>query len=773
MKEMEQPIKILHLEDNESDSILVQLNLKREQLVFDYYFADNEQDFISFLDNEKIDIVLSDYSLPDYSGSEALVLCKNKYPHIPFVFVSGTMGEEAAIDSLLNGATDYVLKNRLDRLTPAVLRALRESKLQQEYLKAIDNLKQKEEQYRILVEGMNEGLMLTENNNTILFVNQQTCDITGFSSEELIGEDCHQLLFKNVDESSREEIEKLQKSGAKNSFEFQMARKNQEKIWVSVSCSPVLNSQAERSGLIGVFQDVTEKKKAEEEIRKLTMAIDQSPDSIVITDTEGKIEYINPATVKLTGYLPEELLGRKTNIFSSDENSILKIEDLWETIKAGKIWTGEFLNKKRNGQKYWESATISPIFNNSGKITHFLSIKEDISERKKLTEELIQAKEKAEESDRLKSAFLANISHEIRTPMNGILGFAELLKTPQLSQESLNRYIRVIEQSGYRMLNIINDIVDISKIEANQMNVYLESTNVNHLLKDLLVFFTPEAESKGLRLKISTLFPDEESVIHTDHNKLIQIFSNLIKNAMKFTKTGLIEFGYSSTSLSARSIASSSDLFFYVKDTGVGIPEDQIDMIFERFRQGSISLTRAYEGAGLGLSISKAFVQMLGGEIWVKSELGQGSEFYFTLSNEVMQTPELKVDSKDTYSNKKRKHLRILIAEDDESSMIYVKAILEREGTMIFEACNGKEAVDFVRNDPEIDLVLMDIKMPEMDGFEATRQIKRIKPSLPVIAQTAYAFVSDQEKAMEAGCDDYISKPIKKDILLAKIQKFR
>jgi len=651
MKQTDAPIQILHLEDNDSDSQLIQLWLKKENINYDYHFADNEDDFRNILTNQKIDIILSDYHLPGYSGSEAMILAKTHYPHIPFVFVSGTMGEEVAIESLLNGATDYVLKNRLVRLAPAVRRALRESKLQKEYQNAIDTLRQREEQYRTLVEGMNEGLMLLDNDNTIVFINQQTCEITGFTPEELIGKRCHTTLFDLENGKKILEKNKLRQQGIKDIYEIELTRKNSDKIWIRISGSPAYDNAGNVTGSVGVFEDINDRKKAEDERNKLT---------------------------------------------------------------------------------------------------HLLTL----------------AKEKAEESDRLKSAFLANISHEIRTPMNGILGFAELLKIPQLAPEVQEHYIEVIEQSGNRMLNIINDIVDISKIEAGQMIIHLEKTNVNQLLKDLHVFFIPEAELKGIKLFVSTDLSDDNSNIHTDHTKLAQILTNLIKNALKFTRSGSIEFGYNSTV----ETLNETSLQFFVKDTGAGIPKDQMEMIFERFRQGSVLLTRAYEGAGLGLSISKAFVEMLGGQIWVESELGKGSVFCFNLPLNKPESTLKEANDIETIDADQLSYC-LLVAEDDENSMEYIKALLELEHIFILEANTGIMAIDQVKKHPEINLVLMDLKMPEMDGFEATRQIKLLRPELPVIAQTAYSFTEEKENAEKAGCDDYLSKPIKKMALLEKIYK--
>jgi signal transduction histidine kinase/CheY-like chemotaxis protein len=383
-------------------------------------------------------------------------------------------------------------------------------------------------------------------------------------------------------------------------------------------------------------------------------------------------------------------------------------------------------------------------------------------EKEKLASELRIAKEYAEQSDHLKSAFLANMSHEIRTPMNGILGFADLLKTPFLTNEEQATFIRVIEQSGRRMLAIINDIIDISKIEAGQMEIQLQETNLNQLLNDLHVFFIPETAEKGLFLNISTELPDNACIVSTDSQKLTQVLTNLLKNAIKFTLHGGISCGYT---------IKNEMITFYVNDTGIGIEPNQKDLVFERFRQGSLSLTRNYEGSGLGLSISKAFIEMLGGEIWLESEPGKGSTFYFTIpfNYTPMQSPEDKVSSD---RENRLPSLTILVAEDDSSSRFYLSEILKMKDVTLLLAENGKEAVDFVNTTAHIDVVLIDLKMPVMDGYEAARQIKILNPSIPVIAQTAYALSNDEEKALQAGCDDFITKPYKGEQIFNLINKW-
>jgi CheY-like chemotaxis protein/nitrogen-specific signal transduction histidine kinase len=393
-----------------------------------------------------------------------------------------------------------------------------------------------------------------------------------------------------------------------------------------------------------------------------------------------------------------------------------------------------------------------------------LSSINDITERKHAELELIKAKGQAEESNRLKSAFLTNMSHEIRTPMNGILGFTELLKEPNLTAEEQQDFISTIEQSGERLLNTINSIVDISKIESGMMKVVIKESSINRQIDFIYNFFKPEVESKGIKFFFKNGLQSKEVIIKTDPEKLIAILTNLVKNAIKFTNEGSIELGYEKTG---------EYLEFFVKDSGIGIPKRQEELIFERFRQGSESLNRNYEGSGLGLSISKSYVEMLEGKIWVESEEGKGSTFYFTIPNnsvlEEKHTINDAVTSK--YKDIRIKKLKILVVEDDEISYSLMSRILQKISFEILHAKTGIEAIESCRNNPDIDLVLMDIRMPVMDGHEATRQIRKFNKDVIIIAQTAYVLSSDSEKAIKSGCNEYISKPIDKTLLFELIKK--
>jgi len=386
-------------------------------------------------------------------------------------------------------------------------------------------------------------------------------------------------------------------------------------------------------------------------------------------------------------------------------------------------------------------------------------------QRKRTEQDLIAAKEKAEESDRLKSTFLANMSHEIRTPMNGILGFSELLKVPHLTGEEQQEYFSMIEISGKRMLNIISDIVNISKIESGQMDSSISETNISQQIEFIYTFFNPEAEKKGILLLIKNKLTSKESIIKTDREKIYAILTNLVGNAIKFTHDGFIEFG----------VKKNGDyLEFFVKDTGGGIPKNQQEIIFERFRQGNDLINRPYGGTGLGLSISKAYVEMLGGKIWLESEFGKGSTFYFTIPYNVAlesKTGSTKISSEITAEHHV-KNLKILIAEDDLMSVSFLSRVLKTFCREILKVGTGVEAVEACRNNPNIDLVLMDILMPVLNGYAATRQIRGFNKDVIIIAQTAYAMADDREKALESGCNDYISKPIRIDALKELIQKY-
>ena len=393
----------------------------------------------------------------------------------------------------------------------------------------------------------------------------------------------------------------------------------------------------------------------------------------------------------------------------------------------------------------------------------------EIGKRKVIERELISAKEKAEESNRLKTAFLNNMSHEIRTPLNGITGFIALLQDPNLEDEDKQKYFNIINISSNRLITTVTDIVEISKIEVGLIEVSVKEVSINEMLNELYNLFSSEASKKGLDLIQLPSLSDDESIVLSDYDKLNGILTKLVKNAIKFTNKGSVSFGYNIVTSSQ----SEPLIQFFVKDTGIGIPKDRQQAIFNRFEQSDVGDTRAFEGSGLGLAIAKSYVEMLDGEIWLKTEENIGSEFMFTIPYK-KNTNIIKKEEQHTKSKNKQeslKDLTVLIAEDEIINSQFFEAAFKNVFKQIIYVETGQQAIEACKDNPEIDLVLMDIKMPVMNGYTATRKIREFNKDIIIIAQTAFGLEGDREKIIEAGCNDYIAKPINKNKLLEMIEK--
>lgn len=489
-----------------------------------------------------------------------------------------------------------------------------------------------------------------------------------------------------------------------------------------------------------------------------------SPVGIFLTRVDGYTTYVNPKWCKISGLSQEEGIGNGWyNAVHPDDREIIKKG--WDTAVSQNVESyAEYRFIHPDGSIRWVLGQAVPERNTEDQIMGYVGTITDITNIKLYEIELNRLKEKAEESDRLKSSFLANMSHEVRTPMNGILGFSELLKDPQLTGEKRDEYINIIEVSGNRMLNIINDIIDISKIEAGLMNLSLSSTNINKLVKSIFIFFKTETNQKGIQFTITSNLSDKEAFILTDKIKVSSILTNLIKNAIKFTDAGSIELNY---------YRKGKFLEFSVIDTGVGIPKDRLQAVFDRFIQADIADTRAFQGAGLGLSIAKAYVEMLDGKIWLESDEGKGSKFYFTL-------PYYQIDNENISLHKTdlepeivdfSKKIKILIADDDKFSDLLITSFIQGLCRDILHAKNGFEAYEICKNNSDIDLVLMDIKMPLMNGDAAAILIKELRPNIKIVAQSAYALTNEISFYSEI-FDDYITKPIVKDKLITIVKKY-
>lgn len=756
-----------------------------------------------------------------------------------------------------------------------------------ERITTMTQLEKSERNYRTLIELAPDAFFRGDGEGNFIAVNDKSLHLTGYSRDELLTLNMKDLFSENVLNQKPLRYDLL-KQGNTIISEREIVTKDSNFTHVE------MNSRALPDGtMISFFRDITERKNIKKELLKLSRAVEQSQNSVIMTDPEGKIEYVNNKFLQVTGFSLAEMLGKIPGIMQPGNGREPEVQEIWETIRNGHTWNGEHQENKKNGELYWERTQISPITDPAGHVTNYLVINQDITESRRINEALVrakenaeesetrfkalhdasfggiaihdkgvildcnqglsemtgfatgelvgmngllliaedfrelvmdkirtgyedqyeveglrkngehyplriaarniqyrgqnvrvtefrditeqkqsekdlfEAKEKAEESDRLKSAFLANMSHEIRTPMNGIMGFANLLKQPGLGGEKQQQYIDIIQKSGARMLNIINDIVDISKIESGQMAVSISRTDIDLLIRQLHDFFKPEVEQKGMQINITK--SGKLPLIRTDEQKLSAILTNLIKNAIKYSDKGAIELGYHIKKTSGQ-----AELEFFVKDKGIGIPADKISSIFERFIQADIDDQKALQGAGLGLAISKAYVEMLGGKIRVESEVEKGSDFYFTIPYPIDQEEKGKLPI--TKSGEKlmdrTRELKILIVEDDKDSELLLTLSVEQFSRETLIALNGIEAVEACRQNPDIDLVLMDIKMPQLNGLSATEQIREFNKEVVIIAQTAYGFSQDWKKSLDAGCNDYISKPINIDELVKLIHKY-
>jgi len=620
---------------------------------------------------------------------------------------------------------------------------------------AKERAEESEIRFKAISENALEGITLADIDGNYVFINEAFSKMVGYSKQELLQMSLFDL--KSPQERDSTLFHFLIQNARKNIGKFSRTKllcKNGLTIYVDINAT-LLDIGNEKFAL-GIIRDVSEitkwenelliaKEKAEDSENRFRTIAEQTTEGITLADLEGNYVYVNNAFCEMSGYSKEELL--QMTVFDMGSKQIKQDDDAYfreENVSGQKR---NIVLRKKDGTDYYTEISGTYIELNKQKL--ILGTIRDISEIIKYQDELITAKDKAVQSDRLKSAFLMNVSHEIRTPMNGILGFIDLMNQPDLDEEERRSFIDIVNKSGERLLNTINDIVEISKIEIGDIHLVTEEVDLTELMKFHYNFFTLQAKEKNIEFKINKQLKGKQSTIKTDKQKLDGILMNLIRNAIKFTTKGTIEIG---------NYIENGRLYFFVSDSGRGIPEDKLETIFDRFVQVELGNTRGYEGSGIGLSIVKAYIEALNGDIEVKSELGKGSTFLFSLPYSPVHSKSKIIEKDRTNKVIPLKHT-ILVAEDDEVNFYFLEKILSKEFKLL-HAENGEETLQLFKDNPEISLVLMDIKMPgEFDGFDITQKIREINSQIPVIAQTAYAMESDKIKALEAGCNDYISKP--------------
>ena len=666
-------------------------------------------------------------------------------------------------------------------IAPLLHSTLKEEQYKQDLLEVKEKAEENEEKIKKIFESSPETIAVTDLEGNITEINEKTLNKLKYSSEdELVGENAFNLIAKEDQNKAIKNFKRILSEGTIKDIEYKLIRKDGSEYIGELSANVIKDSWNNPMGFVAIIKDITTRKQAEEDLRrakekveeseeKYKALVDNTPDFIYSLDKNSRHTAVNKSICLALNRDAKDIIGKNHIELGFPK----EIAEEWREKHLQVFNTGNTMQFETttpmpdNTVKTYE-AILSPIFDAKKNVVGIRGISRDITAKKQAEQELIKAKEKAEESDRLKSAFLANMSHEIRSPMNGIMGFSQLLQEGDYPRDEQQKFFEIIHSRARHLLHIINDLVDVSKIEAKQLTLEYEHFYLNDMMQEIYSVFANELESRGeahIRLNVYRGLNDEESYIKSDVNRLRQIMDNLLSNAIKFTHEGTIEFGYE--------IKNENTLLFYVKDGGVGIPKDQQQNIFERFRQVGDSTSKSHEGTGLGLTISKNLVELLGGEIWMKSMEGEGTTFYFTLPYEVKQSDEKEAGKETAQGIHDKEGKTILLVEDDPASSEYMKELLEPKGMKIIDCKTGEEGYQAFVNNPGIDLILMDIKLPDINGLELTQKIRASSANkeVPVIAQTAYAMSGDAKRSMEAGCDDYISKPVDKEELLGKISK--
>lgn len=644
-----------------------------------------------------------------------------------------------------------------------------------------NKLKASEEKYRRIFETMQDGYLLADIDGKLVSANPSAIRILGYNNEEeLIGKSLGHDI--HTDDKEREKtLKDLIINDKVLNREQIFRKKNKDEIYVDCNIQVIKNAQGKVIATEGTFRDITKRRLAEEELKKyqnnleglvkertielekshkenlkLSKAIEQSHATVVITDRDGNIEYVNPNFTRTTGYSADEAINQNPRILKSGQMPQSYYKEMWDTISSGKIWKGDFINKKKNGELYWESTIISPILNDKDEVSHFVAVKEDVTHRKQIESELKKSKELAEEANRLKSAFLSNMSHEIRTPMNAILGFSEILSRHIKDRNQLD-YLSSIQSSGKTLLQLINDILDLSKIESGKLDLSYEPVNIQNLVKDTVEMLKMESHEKGLPLNTS-ISKDLPSIVNIDELRIKQLLINLLNNAIKFTKKGYIEVEIGCLNKKKRHL----DLLIKVEDTGIGISKKNQQNIFQAFNQIEGKDSKRFEGTGLGLAITKQLVTLMNGTIKLESVVGKGSIFTIVLNkvkyNEAVVEFENSIDFDP--DSLEFEESSVLIVDNIKTNRDVLKAYLSSYNIKIIEAEDGKEALTAIEK-YKPDLVFLDLRMPVMDGYEAHKIIMK-NPNwsrIPIIAITASAFDKDEKKIIALGFSGYIRKP--------------
>jgi PAS domain S-box-containing protein len=774
-------LRVLIVEDSEDDALLLMQQLRRGPWQVTSERVQTAAEMSAALDKKKWDLIVADYSMPGFSGPAALELAISRKSDLPFILVSGAVGEETAVQAMKAGADDYLSKQNLSRLLPAVQRELRKAEERRSTQRIEQELRKREAHLADALQLAGIGTWHLDLLTNTAVWSDRACLILDFNTEPT--SNAFEALLGRLHPEDRKLLPELFQNPSTQEFsqDFQIVRTDGAVRYVQIRGDVIRDADSRPIEAAGMIQDITERKQSEKALaesqQRLLGIVTSAMDAIITVDDELNVILFNPAAERMFRIPADQAVGGPLSRFVPARfhpGLMERISLLRDTETTALALEGPtpLVGLRSDGVEFPIEGTLSNVI--VGGENLFTAMVRDVSERARADLELAKAKEDAEAANRAKSEFLANMSHEIRTPMTAIVGFAETLLSKSPEECAKIGSVQIIRRNALHLLELINEILDLSKIEAGEMKVERIACDLPGLLSDLVALMRPRAEEKGLGFEVEFVGPIP-SVIETDPTRLRQIMVNLLGNAMKFTKAGTIGLRITDEGDGGPRTLLRVD----VRDTGIGMTPELLRRLFRPFTQGDESITRKFGGTGLGLTISQRFAELLGGKITVASEVNVGSTFTLRIDGgpsegikRLQGLTEATLPSLVDQTTKAQMRIagRVLLVEDGRDNQRLLRMYLTDAGAEVASALNGQIALDLVAAE-KFDVILMDMQMPVLDGYAATAEIRRRGLKVPIIALTAYAMAEDRAKCIASGCSDYMSKPVNEEKLLKTINQ--